>query len=172
MKGHGSVCTAKSEVGRLHCVVGHCRAPWQTLKGGPVTIASFAIDDRKYARLVSRARPVRITSEADYQRMLAEVERLMDKDEDTLSPEESTLLGLLATLIEHYEKEHYPIAQATPQEMLHHLMEARDLRAKDLWSLFGSKGVASEVLNGKRAISKGQAKKLAEFFHVSPALFI
>jgi HTH-type transcriptional regulator/antitoxin HigA len=137
-----------------------------------VAAASFAIDDRKYARLVSRARPVRIASEADYQRMLAEVERLMDKDEDTLSPEENTLLGLLATLVEQYEKEHYPIARATPREILHHLMEARDLRPKDLWPLFGSKGVASEVLNGKRAISKTQAKKLAEFFHVSPALFI
>ena len=42
----------------------------------------------------------------------------------------------------------------------------------DLWKLFGSKGVASEVVNGKRGISKAQAKALAEFFHVSPELFI
>jgi len=56
--------------------------------------------------------------------------------------------------------------------MLRHLMEARGLTHKDMWPLFVSRGVASEVLNGKRAISKTHAKKLAEFFHVSPALFI
>jgi HTH-type transcriptional regulator / antitoxin HigA len=56
--------------------------------------------------------------------------------------------------------------------MISHLMEARGLTPKDLWPMFGSKGVASEVLNGKRAVSKAQAKKLAEFFHVSPAVFI
>ena len=43
---------------------------------------------------------------------------------------------------------------------------------KDVWPLFGSKGVASEVLNGKRSISKAQAKRLAVFFHVSADLFI
>jgi len=56
--------------------------------------------------------------------------------------------------------------------MLRHLMEARSLTHKDVWPLFGSKGIASEVLNGKRAISKVQARKLAEFFHVSADLFI
>jgi HTH-type transcriptional regulator/antitoxin HigA len=76
------------------------------------------------------------------------------------------------TLIEQYEEQRYPIAQASPYDMLHHLMEAQELTHKDVWSLFGSKGVASEVLNGKRAISKAQAKKLAEYFHVSPAVFI
>ena len=43
---------------------------------------------------------------------------------------------------------------------------------KDLLPLFGSKGTASEVLNRRRSISKAQAKKLAQFFHVSADLFI
>jgi HTH-type transcriptional regulator/antitoxin HigA len=51
-------------------------------------------------------------------------------------------------------------------------MEARDLTQKDLWKVFGSKGIASEVLNGKRSVSKTHAKKLAQLFHVSPELFI
>jgi HTH-type transcriptional regulator/antitoxin HigA len=108
----------------------------------------------------------------EYERLLAEAEGLMEKEENELTPEESTLLDLLVTLIEQYEEQRYPITQASPQETLHHLMEARDLTHKDVWPLFGSKGIASEVLNGKRAVSKMQAKKLAEFFHVSPALFI
>ena len=57
-------------------------------------------------------------------------------------------------------------------EMLRHLMDARGLKQSDLTEVFGSKGVASEVLNGKRGISKAQAKRLAEFFGVSAELFI
>ena len=134
--------------------------------------SAIALDRKKYTQLLSQALPVRITNEREYERLLAEVARLMDKEEKELTPEENTLLDLLVTLIEEYEELQYPIAQASPHEMLHHLMEARGLTHKDVWPLFGSKGVASEVLNGKRAISKAQAKKLAEFFHVSPALLI
>ena len=50
-------------------------------------------------------------------------------------------------------------------------MSQRGLKQKDLVSVFGSQGIASEVLNGKRDISKAIAKALGEFFHVSPALF-
>jgi HTH-type transcriptional regulator/antitoxin HigA len=46
------------------------------------------------------------------------------------------------------------------------------MQAKDLWPVFGSKGITSEVLNGKRGISKEMARKLGEVFHVSPAVFI
>lgn len=133
---------------------------------------ALAVDTKKYARLLTRVLPAPIETEEEYERLLAEVERLMDKGEEALSPEENKLLDLLATLIEQYEEQRYPIAPARPHEVLHHLMEARGLTHKDVWPLFGSKGVASEVLNRKRAISKAQAKKLAEFFHVSPALFI
>ena len=51
-------------------------------------------------------------------------------------------------------------------------MENRGLKHKDIWHLFGSKGVASEVLNGKRQISKTHAHKLAEFFHVGVEFFV
>jgi HTH-type transcriptional regulator/antitoxin HigA len=51
-------------------------------------------------------------------------------------------------------------------------MEQNDLRQADLMKIFGSRGRVSEVVNGKRAISKSQAKALGEFFKVSPELFI
>lgn len=135
-------------------------------------MTAVAIDRKKYTRLLSRVLPTRIASQREYERLLAEVEHLIEKEESDLSPEEAALLDLLVTLIEQYEEQRYPIAQASPHEVLHHLMEARGLTHKDVWLLFGSKGVASEVLNEKRAISKAQARKLAEFFRVSPALFI
>jgi len=137
-----------------------------------MTTPAIAIDRKKYTQLLSQTQPARITNDIEYGRLLAATERLMDKAEEELSPEESTLLDLLVTLLDQYEEQRYPIAPASPHDVLHHLMEARGLTHKDVWPLFGSKGVASEVLNGKRAISKVQAKKLAEFFHVSPAVFI
>jgi len=51
-------------------------------------------------------------------------------------------------------------------------MEARGVKQNHLWEVFGSKGIASEVLNGKRGISKTQARSLANYFHVPADLFI
>jgi HTH-type transcriptional regulator/antitoxin HigA len=51
-------------------------------------------------------------------------------------------------------------------------MESRDLRQRDLVSVFGSSSVVSDALNGKRSISKAHARKLAEYFHVPASLFI
>lgn len=130
------------------------------------------LDTKKYARLLARWLPAPIATAAEYEQRLEQVEKLMEKGEQALSPEEGQLLDLLVTLIERYEKEHYPIDSVSPREMLQHLMEVHGLTHKDVWLLFNSKGVASEVLNGHREISKAVAKKLADFFHVSPALFL
>jgi HTH-type transcriptional regulator/antitoxin HigA len=51
-------------------------------------------------------------------------------------------------------------------------MTERNLKQKDLLAIFKSKGIASEVINGKRSISKAQARELGQFFNVSPAVFI
>jgi len=51
------------------------------------------------------------------------------------------------------------------------LMQQRGLRQVDLLPVFGSRSVASDVLNGKREPSKDHIRKLADFFHLSPAAF-
>ena len=79
---------------------------------------------------------------------------------------------MLTVLIEDFEARHYPLPPVAPHEALKALMEERGLRHRDIWPVLGNKGVASEILNGKRSISKAQAKKLAEFFHVPVELFI
>jgi len=56
--------------------------------------------------------------------------------------------------------------------MLAYLMETSSRTAKDLLPVFGTRGRVSEILNGKRSISKEQAKKLALLFRVSAGLFI
>jgi HTH-type transcriptional regulator/antitoxin HigA len=75
-------------------------------------------------------------------------------------------------LVRQFEESKYPLGQAGPLEALRVLMESRDLRQRDLVSVFGSSSVVSDALNGKRSISKAHARKLAEYFHVPASLFI
>jgi HTH-type transcriptional regulator/antitoxin HigA len=101
---------------------------------------------------------------------LKAVAGLIGKEER--SPAETSLLKLLAVLIEDYEQRRYSLSESSPLETLKELMRARGMRARDLWPVIGSKGITSEVLNGKRRISTEMATKLGEMFHVSPAVFI
>ena len=129
------------------------------------------IDPVRYRRLLSRTMPVVIETEEENARMLTIVEKLMQKGEN-LSAEEEKLLKLLARLIEDFEERYYRARNATPLEVLQHLMEERGVKQSQLWELFGSKGIASEVLSGKRGISKTHARALADYFHVPADLFV
>ena len=109
--------------------------------------------------------PVVIETGAENDRMLSVVQKLMEKGEQ-LSPEEEKILKLFTRLIEDFEERYYQPREAEPLEVLQHLMGARGVTQSHLWELFGSKGIASEVLNGKRGISKTQARSLASYFKV------
>jgi HTH-type transcriptional regulator / antitoxin HigA len=130
-----------------------------------------AVNAQKYGKLLARVRPAVISTEEENDRMLLLVEQLMAKG-NSLTPEEGELLRLLGRLIADFEEEFYHLDDAKPHEVLRELMAARGLRQGDLAPLLGSKGRVSEVINGKRSISKAQAKTLADFFHVSAELFI
>jgi HTH-type transcriptional regulator/antitoxin HigA len=129
------------------------------------------LNREEYIKLLAETLPRVIDGVQEYKRLLNEVEKLMDLGEN-LTAEQVEVLQLLVTLIEQYEKKHYQLKAATPHDVLHELILARDLKQKDLVEIFGSKGITSEVINGKRGISKSQAKALGTFFHVSPALFL
>jgi len=131
------------------------------------------IDIKRYGRLLAKTVPRVITAEDEHVRALAMVESLMEKGEQNTTPEEDTLLNLLTSLIRDYEAGAYPPREKSkPEEMVEFLLEQRGLTAKDLWPVIGSKGRVSEILAGKRAVSKEQAKKLAEFFRVRADLFL
>ena len=118
---------------------------------------SRAAAKTQYALLLTGFSPVAIETAAEHVRALKAAAALMNKE--NRSPAETSLLKLLAVLIEDYEQKRY-----SPR--------ARDMQPKDLWPIFGSKGITSEVLNGKRGISKEIARRLGETFHVSPTVFI
>jgi HTH-type transcriptional regulator / antitoxin HigA len=131
---------------------------------------TLTFDQTIYRNLLAEVAPVAIETEEEYERALAVAEQLTFKKNRTL--EERALLKLLVILIEAYEAQNYPMDRSTPHEILQHIMEASGTRQADLVGIIGSSGVVSEVVNGKRSISKAQAKALGDYFKVSPSLFI
>lgn len=130
------------------------------------------INVKRYGELLVRFTPKLIETEKENDAALAVIEGLMAKGEDNLNAEEAALLSLLVSLVEQFEATAYPIADATPREVLKDLMEHNGLKAIDLAELFGSRAKISEVLAGKRAISVAHAKLLGERFHLSPVAFL
>ena len=130
----------------------------------------LTFDGASYSKLLAEIAPRAIETEEEYDRLLAVAERLTFAKNRT--PEERALYKLLVTLIEVYETENYPIDKSEPHEILQHIMESSGTRQADLVGIIGSSGVVSEVVNGKRAISKAQAKALGDYFKISPSLFI
>lgn len=130
-----------------------------------------SFDRRKYAALLSRALPMVITTEAEYDQTLSEIKRLLRKGEAGLSLEEDRLLDLLSTLAENWEGAHHPIPKAPGHRILQHYMQVRGVRQTDLQPILGSRGITSAIINGKRSISAEQAKQLGSFFGVAPSVF-
>lgn len=131
---------------------------------------TLTINKNVYGSLLAEFQPKVITSEEENEKYLEIVEGLMACKNRTR--EQDALLDLLVILIEKFEEEHYQHKGSTPQSILLHLMEEHNMSQSELAKLVGSKGATSEILRGKRGISKRLAKKLGEFFHVSPELFI
>ena len=134
--------------------------------------AARKLNPQRYARLLARQLPTVIRTEEENEEMLAAIWELMKKGEDKLSAEELALLELMSVLVERFEEEHYQIPDSPPHLILQHLMESRNAKQADLVPILGGRGRVSELVNGKRAISKAQAKALADFFHVSAELFL
>ena len=131
---------------------------------------TIEIKDSVYAKLLAKSLPRPIRTEAEHRRLTA---MLLELDErEDLSPEEEVLAEVITLLIEDYEEKHHPLPAVSPNESLRALMEERGLKHKDIWPVLGNKGAATEVLSGRRSISKARAKRLAEFFHVPIDLFI
>ena len=126
---------------------------------------------RDYEKLLIEYLPKVISNKVENERALNIAETLSNKSD--LTPEEEQLLDLLVALIETFENKQYTFENnSTPLSRLIFLVEANNLRQVDLLDIFGSKGIASEVFNGKRQISKTHAIKLGERFNVDAALFL
>ena len=138
-------------------------------------VSRFAEANQIYTHLLMKYPPKSITSKRAHQEYSHLAGRLMAVLEDDIPANDrkgiEQYLNVLVPLIEAFEKEHFPIGEAEPEEVLRFLMEQHDLKETDLAKELGGQSVVSMVLNGKRQLSRTQVKRLSRRFHVSEATF-
>jgi len=110
-----------------------------------------------------------IKTESDYKAALAEIERLMGAELNSL---EGDKLDVLTTLVEAYEERHYPIDPPDPIEAIIHQMESQGITRKDLERYIGNRARVSEILNRKRSLSITMIRNLQEGLGISAEILI
>lgn len=114
-------------------------------------------------------RPIR--NHADFQRVHALTDALTDEVGDDQTHPLFSMLELTMELIERWEDEHVVIPDTEPKEVLRYLLEENDLKQKDL-SDIASPTLISDILAGRREISRVLAKRLADRFNVNVSAFL
>lgn len=122
-----------------------------------------------YGELLSQTKPEVVSGDQQHQLYIQQLEALTGQAEVT--PAEEKLIQLLTVLVEDYEARNFPVPEAAPLAVVRHLMEAHRLRQKDLIDVFGTESIVSDVLNGKRDLTKEHIRRLSHRFHVSPSVF-
>jgi HTH-type transcriptional regulator/antitoxin HigA len=100
---------------------------------------------------------------------LQEAQRVMDQllAQGQLKSGEEMYLDALSDLVTAYEDEHYPIEPASDAEMLRHLMEAKGVTQAQLSrDTMVPKSTISEILAGKKHLSRQKIRKFADYFRV------
>lgn len=124
-----------------------------------------------YAAVLAKYPPKVIRTEAENEHFTSILYEL-DQRFDMLTEAERDFADLLTLLIEDFEEKHYTLPKASPAEVLRFLMDQHSLKQRDLLDIFGSPSVTSELLNGKRELSKDHIRKLADRFAVPADLLL
>ncbi|HEV8108525.1 MAG TPA: transcriptional regulator [Burkholderiales bacterium] len=98
-----------------------------------------------------------IRTKADYRATLKEVEALMDAQAGT---PEGERLDVLTTLVEAYERKHFPMDLPDPIEAIRFRMEQSGLGPKDLVPMIGQLNRVYEVLARKRPLTLAMIRAL------------
>jgi HTH-type transcriptional regulator / antitoxin HigA len=117
--------------------------------------------------MAGEVRPIR--TKRDYEASLKEVERLWGAKAGT---RDGDRLDVLATLIDAYEAEHYPMDPPDPIEAIKFRMEQQGLTRRDLEDSIGTRTRIAEVLNRKRGLSVGMIRRLHERLGISAEVLI
>ena len=102
-------------------------------------------------------RPIR--TQADYEAALAEVSPLFDNEPEPGTPQ-GDRFEVLVTLLEAYERKHYPIDAPDPVEAIKFRMEQQGLTPADLQPMIGRLNRVYEVLNRKRPLTMAMVRRL------------
>jgi len=115
----------------------------------------------------TKIKPIR--TKGDYEAVLTEIERLWGAKADT---PEGDRLDVLATLIDAYETEHYPMDPPDPIEAIKFRMEQQGLTRRDLEEIIGTRTRIAEILNRKRGLSITMIRRLHERLGISAEVLI
>ena len=110
-----------------------------------------------------------IHNDEDHAAALREIERLWGAAPGT---PESDALEVLATLVDRYEDERFPLPAADPVEVIEAYMESHDLSRKDLAQVLGSQSRATEVLAHRRALSIEHIRRIHGAWKIPAELLI
>src|ERR1700676_353272 len=117
--------------------------------------------------MAGEVKPIR--SKRDYEAPPKEGERLWGGKSGT---RDGDRLDVLATLIDAYEAEHYPMDPPDPIEAIKFRMEQQGLTRRDLEEIIGTRTRIAEVLNRKRGLSVGMIRRLHERLGISAEVLI
>ncbi|MDD5559282.1 helix-turn-helix domain-containing protein [Candidatus Methylomirabilis sp.] len=105
----------------------------------------------------------------------SEAVRILMRESGGLDAQNRTAVGqylsAVIPFIEAYEKKAFPIGLATPEEVLGFLMEQHELSQYDLAKELGGQPVVSQILRGKRRLTREHIERLSKRFGVAPATF-
>ena len=124
-----------------------------------------------YSALVAMLPPRPIHDDLDLTNATEVIDRLAGFP---LSADQEDYLEAMATFVEAYEAERFALddSRLTPLDALKALLAEHGMSASDLGRLLGNRTLGTPILSGRRALSKGHIKKLAEHFKVEPGLFL
>jgi HTH-type transcriptional regulator/antitoxin HigA len=117
--------------------------------------------------MAAEVRPIR--TKRDYEAALKEVERLWGAE---IGTRDGDRLDVVATLIDAYEADHYPMDPPDPIEAIKFRMEQQGLTRRDLEEIIGTRTRIAEVMNRKRGLSIAMIRRLHERLGISADVLI
>ena len=129
------------------------------------------IDPAVYGALLEQKRPRAIRTDEEYDAAAGEVEEIRFREK--ASAEEREYAELLLLLLAAYDEGHPPFGKsATHAQVLAHVLDHRCLKQADLIPVVGSSAYVSQLMTGKRGISRNMAKRLGEYFRLDASVFL
>ncbi len=124
-----------------------------------------------YLELVRRFPLRRIRSDKELDHAIAVIDALLDRDR--LTPAEEDYLDLLGDLVERFEDNSHAIKGVSDAAMLCFMMDQKEVTPAEVSRAARiAESRISEVLSGRRRLTRIQIEKLSRYFHVTPAVFL
>jgi len=124
----------------------------------------------RYLELIHQFALRPIDNDQELEAAIAVVDQLLDQSK--LTEPEQDYLDVLSDLIETYEEKSIPSSKMNDSDMLHVLLELKEVTQTELAHQTGiAESTISEVLKGTRKLNRRHIGKVASYFEVDPGIF-